>query len=161
MYFWKFIKISRTSPNWHIWDGGSPSYYTHNWNDNCDHWVWSTQVQSMNWLFQLEEAWSVNPNFWWEVSIWDGNSSNWTPETKCTPEMVKKSKACQYIQDGQTYTPERYLGWVQFGMWLLRPRAVREFRGHGSNRTIFRSSAWPLCVVTRADDAGSCTLTRL
>ncbi|MHC4169998.1 MAG: hypothetical protein ACYSWQ_23865 [Planctomycetota bacterium] len=118
-----------TSPNWHIWDGGSPSYYTHNWNDNRDHWVFSTQVQSMNWIFQLEEAWKAAPNFWWEISTWDGNASNWTPQTKCTPEMLKKSKACQYVKDGQTYTPDRHLGWVQFGMWLLRPRVVREFRG--------------------------------
>lgn len=118
-----------TSPNWHIWDGGSPSYYTHNWNDNRDHWVWSTQVQSMNWIFQLAEAWKVNPDFWWEISIWDGNASNWTPDTECTAETAKKSKACQYKLDGQTYTPDRYQGWVQFGLWLLRPRAVREFRG--------------------------------
>ena len=118
-----------TSPDWYIWDGGSPSYYTHNWNDNRDHWIWSTQVQSMNWIFQLDEAWKVNPDFWWEISLWDGNASNWTPEADCTPEMIKKSKACQYAQDGQTYTPERYLGWLQFGMWLLRPRVVREFRG--------------------------------
>jgi hypothetical protein len=118
-----------TSPDWYIWDGGSPSYYTHNWNDNRDHWVWSTQVQSMNWIFQLDEAWKANPDFWWEISLWDGNASDWTPQTDCTPEMIKKSKACQYARDGQTYTPERYLGWVQFGMWLLRPRVVREFRG--------------------------------
>jgi hypothetical protein len=118
-----------TSPNWHIWDGASPSYYTHNWNDNRDHWVFSTQVQSMNWIFQLEEAWKVNPDFWWEISTWDGNASNWTPQTECTPEMLKKSKACQYARDGQTYTPDRHLSWVQFGMWLLRPRVVREFRG--------------------------------
>lgn len=118
-----------TSPDWHFWDGGSPSYYTHNWCDNRDHWVWSTQVQSMNWIFQLEEAWKVNPDFWWEISTWDGNASNWTPDIECTPEMLKKSKACQYMKDGQTYTPDRYQGWMQFGMWLLRPRAVREFRG--------------------------------
>ncbi|MFH1719237.1 MAG: hypothetical protein ABIF19_17940 [Planctomycetota bacterium] len=118
-----------TSPDWHIWDGGSPSYYTHNWNDTRDHWVFSTQVESMNWIFQLEEAWKVNPNFWWEISTWDGNASDWTPQTECTPEIAKKSKACQYVLDGQTYTPQRYLGWIQFGMWLLRPRAVREFRG--------------------------------
>ncbi len=118
-----------TSPNWHIWDGASPSYYTHNWNDNRDHWVFSTQVQSMNWIFQLEEAWKVNPDFWWEISTWDGNASDWTAQTECTPEMLKKSKACQYVRDGQMYTPDRHLGWVQFGMWLLRPRVVREFRG--------------------------------
>jgi hypothetical protein len=32
------------------------------------------------------------------------------------------------MKDGQTYTPDRSLGWLQFGIWLLRPRAVREFR---------------------------------
>jgi hypothetical protein len=118
-----------TSPNWHIWDGGSPSYYTHNWDSSRDHWVWSTQVESMNWIFMLDEAWRVNPDFWWEVSLWDGNASDWTPQTECTPDMMKKSKACQYMKDGQTYTPDRFEGWAQFGLWLLRPRVVREFRG--------------------------------
>ena len=117
-----------TSPDWHIWDGGTPSYYTHNWCANRDHWVWSTQVQSMNWIFQLEEAWKVNPDFWWEISTWDGNGG-WTPAMEYSPDLVKKSKACQYMKDGQTYTPDRCLGWLQFGIWLLRPRAVREFRG--------------------------------
>jgi len=28
---------------------------------------------------------------------------------------------------------ERALGWVQFGLWLLRPRVVREFRGHATS----------------------------
>jgi len=118
-----------TSPNWHIWDGGSPSYYTHNWDSSRDHWVWSTQVESMNWIFMLDEAWSVNRDFWWEVSIWDGNASDWTPQSECTPDMMKKSKACQYTNDGQTYTPDRFEGWAQFGLWLLRPRVLREFRG--------------------------------
>lgn len=117
-----------TSPNWHFWQGGSPSYYTHNWCANRDHWVWSTQVQSMNWIFQLEEAYSVNPDFWWEVSIWDGNGG-WTPDKGYVPYLVKKSKACQYMADGQTYTPDRYEGWAQYGLWLLRPRVIREFRG--------------------------------
>jgi len=118
-----------TSPDWHIWDGGSPSYYTHNWCPNRDHWVWSTQVQSMNWIFQMEEAWKVNPDFWWEISVWDGNGGGWTPGTPSTSELLKKSKACQYMADGQTYNPDRFAGWLQFGMWLLRPRVVREFRG--------------------------------
>ena len=117
-----------TSPEWYIWDGGSPSYYTHNWCDNRDHWVFSTQVESMNWVFQLEEAWQANPDFWWEISLWDGNSADWTAETACTAEAARASKACQYKRDGQTYDPDRYEGWAQFGLWLLRPRAVREFR---------------------------------
>jgi hypothetical protein len=128
-----------TSPDWHIWDGGSPSYYTHNWCPNRDHWVWSTQVQSMNWVFQLEEAWRVKPSFWFEISTWDGNEvRSWLkgreaedPKT-IDAELLKKSKALQYLKDGQDYPPRRALGWVQFGLWLLRPRAVREFRGHAT-----------------------------
>ncbi len=118
-----------TSPDWLIWQGGSPSYYTHNWCPNRDHWVWSTQVESMNWIFQLEEAFSVNPDFWWEVSLWDGNGGGWTFERGYVPALLAESKACQYLKDGQTYTPERYEGWAQCGLWLLRPRVLREFRG--------------------------------
>jgi len=127
-----------TSPNWRIWDGGSPSYYTHNWCDNRDHWVWSTQVQSMNWIFQLAEAWKTNPKFWFEISTWDGNEVGaWmkglaVKGKSIDTALLKKSKALQYLKDGQDYPPARTLGWVQFGMWLLRPRAVREFRGHAT-----------------------------
>jgi hypothetical protein len=143
-----------TSPDWHVWDGGSPSYYTHNWNENRDYWVFSTQVESMNWVFMLDEAWRANPNFWFELSTWDGNQpESWirgvnaapaelvrkssvglTPEERrgLAEADVKKSKTLQYLREGQTYPPERAGGWIQFGMWLTRPRVVREFRGHAS-----------------------------
>lgn len=144
-----------TSPNWHTWQGGSPSYYTNNWSPNRDHWVFSTQIESMNWVFMLQEAWRVNPDFWFEISTWDGNelgrwmegvgaetaeelversSEGLSPqETKqVDASLVKKSKTLQYLVAGQTYPPERAAGWVQFGMWLLRPRVVREFRGHAT-----------------------------
>jgi len=144
-----------TSPDWLYWQGGSPSYYTHNWCAISDSQVWSTQVESMNWVFMLDEAWKTNPEFWWEISTWDGNEIKaWmaalgaeTPEEliaksstplppeerkKLDPAHVKKSKALQYMARGETYPPERTLGWVQYGMWLLRPRAVREFRGHAT-----------------------------
>lgn len=144
-----------TSPDWHVWDGGSPSYYTHNWNENRDHLVFSTQVESMNWIFMLEEAWKANPRFWFEMSTWDGNQTNsWMKALEVTrpeelakkssqglnpdqrkrvdPALAKKSKTIQYLLDGQTYPPERAAGWVQYGMWLLRPRVVREFRGHAT-----------------------------
>jgi hypothetical protein len=111
-----------------FWDGGSPSYYTHNWNDNRDHWVFSTQVQSMNWIFMLDRVYRKNPDFWWEVSTWDGNSG-WDPGKPYDASHLKKSKACQYMKEGQTYTPDRHEGWLQFGLWLLRPRVFREFRG--------------------------------
>ena len=144
-----------TSPNWHIWQGGSPSYYTNNWSDNRDHWVFSTQVESMNWVFMLDEAWQANPDFWFEISTWDGNEIRaWMEGVGATApaelaekscrgltaqqraqvdeKLTKKSKTLQYMMDGQDYPPERAAGWVQFGMWLVRPRVVREFRGHAT-----------------------------
>ena len=35
-----------------------------------------------------------------------------------------------YARQGQLFTPQRYEGFVQYGMWLTRPRVVRDFRGH-------------------------------
>ena len=62
------------------------------------------------------------------------SSSGLSPEQRGSVDakLVKKSKAMQYLVDGQTYPPERAAGWVQFGLWLLRPRTVREFRGHAT-----------------------------
>lgn len=155
---WKVYSLACerwTSPDWHYWDGGSPSYYTDNWHDRRDDQVFSTQVAAMNWVFMLEEAWKSNPDFWFEMSIWDGNSvKHWmeglgvdnpsqlaerssislsaSQRRQLSPEHVKKSKTLQYLADGQTYPPARAAGWVQYGMWLVRPRVVREFRGHAT-----------------------------
>jgi hypothetical protein len=115
---------------WHnVWDGSSPSYYTHNWNDSSDYRVHSPQVEAMNWIFMLEETYRDRPNYWFELSIWDGNSAG--------EDSKNKSKKEAYLKAGQTWTPERYGGFVQFGMWLVRPRVVREFRGHGLKRKEF------------------------
>lgn len=108
----------RIDPSPLMWDGGSPSYYTHNWNPSTDCNVWSPQVEFQNLMFMQKEAYKLNPKYWLEVSIWDGYAPG---------EANDKRKF--YANLGQTFTPERYEGFVQFGMWLMRPRAVREFRG--------------------------------
>ncbi len=114
--------------SWHLaWDGGSPSYYTHNWNASTDYRVWSPQVESQNWIFMLEEAYRERPEFWFEVSVWDGNTGD-----------AEKRKKNAYLKAGQRWSPERYAGYVQFGMWLLRPRVVREFRGSTCPRAEFQ-----------------------
>lgn len=107
---------------WHlVWEGGSPSYYTHNWNPSTDYRVWSPQIEAMNWVFMLRETYARRPDFWFEISVWDGNTASRTK-----PDARKKDF---YLKRGQTWSPARYAGFVQFGLWLLRPRAVREFRG--------------------------------
>ena len=103
-----------------VWNGGSPSYYLHDWCAITDFRVWSPQIQSMNWIPFLErETYKADPDWWQEFSTWDGHSG-------------RNSKREWYRKQGQTFTPERYGAMVQFGMWLVRPRAVREFRGHGT-----------------------------
>ena len=113
----------RLDPNPLMWDGGSPSYYTHNWNPSTDFKTWSPQVEFQNDVFQQRLARQMNPNFWIELSIWDG----YTGGTHIPAKPNDKRK--YYESLGQTFTPERYRGFVQFGLWLMRPRAVREFRG--------------------------------
>ncbi len=113
----------RISPWPAVWDGGSPSYYQHNWSAITDYTVYSPQVESMNWVFMLREVLRQNPDFWFELSTWDGHAIG---------AMDDKRK--RYADLGQTFTPQRYGGYVQFGLWLMRPRSVREFRGWNETR---------------------------
>lgn len=112
----------RISPYPLMWDGGSPSYYTHDWNPSRDCTVWSPQLEFMNLVFMQKETLRLNPRFWLEFSVWDGYDGPQREKQYPSPRTL-------YRLRGQTYNPERYGGFVQFGMWLLRPRAVREFRG--------------------------------
>jgi hypothetical protein len=100
------------------WDGASPSFYVFNWSSITDYTVFSPQIETMNWVFMLKEAQKLNPKFWFEISTWDGH------------EQGDSDKRKAYAKAGQQYNPERYGGMVQFGMWLLRPRVVREFRAY-------------------------------
>jgi hypothetical protein len=127
---YSFASEDRISP-WHlVWEGGSPSYYTHNWNASTDYRVWSPQVEANNWVFMLEEAYRESPNFWFELSIWDGNPAR-------SKKSTAKRKKDEYLAAGQSWTPARYAGFVQYGLWLLQPRVVREFRGSTVPRAEF------------------------
>ncbi|MBU6482746.1 MAG: hypothetical protein KGS09_19665 [Nitrospirae bacterium] len=109
----------RISPWPYAWGGTSSSYYTNNWDPSTDYRVWSPQIESMNWVFMQHQVVRDVPEFWFEMSVWDGNGpASFQPTNKRT----------FYEQRGQQYGPERYEGLVQYGMWLLTPRIVREFR---------------------------------
>jgi hypothetical protein len=120
------------------WDGASPSFYTFNWSAISDYMVYSPQIESMNWVFMQAETQILNPKFWFEISTWDGHEPG-----------LENDKRKTYAKAGQKFTPERYGGMVQFGMWLLRPRAVREFRGYQD--TLAQSEAYFLSIVEAVD----------
>jgi hypothetical protein len=118
----------RFSPWPLAWDGGAPSFYTNNWEMSTDYTVFSPQVQCMNWRPMLKNAYKDNPDFWFEMSLWDG----------CAPKK-DNNKRRYYADRKQEYTPERYAGMTAFGLWLLKPRVVREFRGYRETREEFES----------------------
>ena len=103
-----------------IWDGGSPPYYVHNWSPLTDFKVRSPQIEAFNWVFMLEEALNYNTNFFFELSVWDGHQEGYPDD----------DKRLYYGRRGWTFDPARYVGMVKFGMWLMRPRVVREFRNY-------------------------------
>jgi len=119
---WKaysFYIPNRISPHPLMWDGGTPSYYLWNipgyqtWQQ--DYLLNSPQMEAMNYPFMLDEAYGLNLDFWFDLSTWNGASSG------------ANSNVGYLASLGQTYTPERYAGMVQFGMWLTRPRAITDF----------------------------------
>ena len=115
----------RTEPWPYAWDGASVSYYVHDWAPDSDYTVWSPEIEAMNYVPVLAEVRRAKPDFWFEISTWDGQQ----------PDQPS-DKLRFYAHRGQTYSADRYGGMVQFGMWLLRPRVVRDFRGSSDDERI-------------------------
>ena len=116
----------RTDPWPYAWDGASVSFYLHDWAPDSDFTVWSPQIEAMNFVPVLKEVRRSEPDFWFELSVWDGQLPG-----------EPTDKRVFYAQRSQQFTPQRYAGMVQFGMWLLRPRVVREFRNPQDDRIRF------------------------
>src|SRR5579883_1768069 len=115
----------RMEPWPYAWDGASVSYYVHDWAPDSDYTVWSPEIEAMNDVPMLAEVRRTEPDFWFEISTWDGQEPGQASD-----------KLLFYANRGQTYSPDRYGGMVQFGMWLLRPRVVRDFRGSTDDERI-------------------------
>jgi hypothetical protein len=105
------------------WDGASVPFYVNSGDQSTDYTVYGPQIAAMNWVAMRAELERRTPNFWFEMSTWDG----------ALPGGVE-GKPAEYRRRGQVTTPARYGGMVQFGMWLLRPRVVREYRGYLEQR---------------------------
>ena len=63
---WKEYSLyapGRLDPQPVVWDGGSPSYYLHNWMAITDYTLWSPQVETMNWVFMLDEIQRTETEF--------------------------------------------------------------------------------------------------
>jgi len=133
----------RFEPDPLMWDGGTPSYYTATYNGLKDFRVMSPQIESMNWIFMQEQAWKFNPDFRFGFSIWDGHT-----------DKKEKDLRAVYEEMGQKYTPARYAGYGQFGLWLLRPRVLREYSGYtsrGWTDSVDAIEPWTLALAAGVD----------
>ncbi len=132
---WADATKTRTSWNWYAWDGGLASYYDNAWEQQQTMFnLWSDQTSFMNHVFQKERALALKPDYWYELIYWDGGSD----------------KAEQYQEKGyEPTTGPRYRGWVQYGMWMLRPRVAREWE---SSTTEHEQYWWKMKEIIRAVD---------
>jgi hypothetical protein len=133
---WKEYSLyvpNRIDPNPLYWEGGSPALYIWATLDERDNNVMGPLFQAMNWVFILSEAYRLNPSFWYEFMTWD-------------EDRAGRNK---YARLGQLFTPERYGGFVQFGMWLVRPRIVREYRDWDQGRAAILP--WFMPVINAVD----------
>jgi hypothetical protein len=122
----KYTLATEDRITWHpfAWQGAIPPYYDSAWQSKKAIFnVWSCQVEMMNLVFMQREAYKINPNFWFEVIFWDGNQP---------ADATDRYKS--YAEAGFPSTPERYRGWIQYGMWLLTPRVAREWRSSADRR---------------------------
>lgn len=108
------------------WDGGSISYYIR-WGEQSnpmkfsDYNLMSPQVEHMNNLMFINDAKSSKGknNFWHELSVWDGRGTQSSNNSGNVP---------------YGYNSNRYKGFVQFGMWLSKPRVVRDLKSWQESR---------------------------
>ena len=133
---WKEYSLyvpGRIDPHPLFWQGGSPSLYICTTCNERDNNVQGPLFDAMNWLFIANEALQLNPSFWYEFSSWDGD----------------QEAQDGYARVGQSLTPERYGGFVQFGMWVVRPRTVRVYRDWNQGRAAILP--WFMPVMNAVD----------
>lgn len=66
--------------------------------------VLSPQIGSMVYPMMVADAYKFDPNFWFEISYWDGTGRN------------------------EPAVPDSLKGWLRLVMWVGRPKVIRGFR---------------------------------
>lgn len=143
---WSLQYKDRISPYPLMWDGGSPSYYGtgNSANNRAD----GQEIDLQNWVFMARDALKLNPNFWVEFSVWDGEDAPPEIATKWSVRngWVEGRKDQYYKSLGLAYTPQHYAGYAQFGLWVLRPRMARWFTcGYDQDWNALKPDFMALC----------------
>ena len=127
---------------WRVFDGTMPELYDNDWQPaKTDYRPWSPQTEAMNYASVLDRLFDIDPDLYWSSIVWEGGrvADVWRGRRG-------SSKTYHYITRGQRWDFDRYEGWVQFGLWVTRPRAYREFRWPPSERHAFDEGAFTAVV---------------
>lgn len=128
---WPHSVIGRTSARnhpgeWKRYDGAMPEFYLNDWQiyrGKTDYNYWSPQTEGLK-IWQSQDAiFSADPDYYFASIVWDGGR----------PARRRSSINCMatgMFGSGmqQRWDFARYEGMVQFGLWAMRPRVMREFR---------------------------------
>jgi hypothetical protein len=129
--------VDRIDYHSRAWGGVSPEIYdTYQYwsspvsgsypiNDKAPFLTWSPQNDSMTTAMLRDMAYSVNQDYWFEISIWDGELWEGADGYTAYPNV---QKALDYRTLGIDVSPSYYKGWAQYCMWIAKPRCAREFR---------------------------------
>lgn len=122
---WRWLSLSvegRISPASEWWNGASMDFYLYPGTGQLDFHVYSLQGEAMNSLFIKKDILRQNPDFILEMSLWDGDNGHKVGVGPATPS--------------NPFSELRYRAAAQYGMWILRPRIVRDFRSSHESRSV-------------------------
>jgi len=127
---------------WRMYDGSMPELYDNDWQPGkTDHTPNGMQVEAMNYFSAQPRIFEQDPDFYWSTIVWEGGRTGdvWRGRRGT-------SKPFHYITRGQQWSFDRHEGWVQFCLWVTRPRTMREFRWPPSDEHAFDEGTWMAMV---------------
>lgn len=107
-----------------LYDGAMPEFYDNQWQgEKTDYGSWSPQVESFNLASIRDTIFTERPNYYFGAIAWEGGRAD-IPFNKVNGYITGG-----YGREAQRWDAQRYEGMHQFGLWAMRPRDYREFRG--------------------------------
>ncbi|MFW5803519.1 MAG: LamG-like jellyroll fold domain-containing protein, partial [Verrucomicrobiota bacterium] len=133
---------------WKRYDGAMPEFYLNDWQiyrGKTDYNYWSPQTEGLRIESSQDVIFDLDPDYYFASIAWDGGQPAVRRSAiNCLATGMYGSGAVQ------RWDFDRYEGMVQFGLWAMRPRVMREFRYPVSSHDIYDKEAF-MAVVRSVD----------
>ena len=133
---------------WKRYDGTMPEFYLNDWQiyrGKTDYNYWSPQTEGLRIQSSQDVIFDLDADHYFASIAWDGG----TPASR---RSAINSMATGMYGSGavQRWDVPRYQGMVQFGLWSMRPRVMREFRYPVSNEDAYDRATF-MSIVRSVD----------